>query len=910
MNKKINYLLLLVFLSNLLFAQNQSTNLFLPEKFLSFQTLVPVNDIENEGLVKQIGQKNLNDIVFNQVLAGKVNAYDLNYASNNFPYDLSVTDTFSVSEIYQNLTSYQLDQKPDMTQIKYYNFVEEWIFDADAFTFEKKVLAYQPVREFEFNGDDNEGVRHKIVFAVLNPENINLSSSAPVMQVKNEFFFEIPDRDLQKSYLAKDIEVLCYNGIFPESKQTPYWNSFVRGKIVNSVFDRILSNSIPVFDLKNGSYIPFATVKKSAGIKFDTVMVDIDYNDQFTEKIIQREFNPMEIKSMFFVEDWFINPVNLNFTKNVVGIVPFRSYYKNDQDTLLTKKSIGMIYFNNENKERIDLIYKQLTSENDFLACVDGVELFTNMGNQSKNQIFKALCEEKQQSLLDYLYKQNLEKEQLWTLYILSEKINKPADFNIYLNVDDDKLKYFASSFLSMSDTAAKAVDKTLYLKNAKSCLERLNHKEMNCEDIKTLESINEILNDATDINKIIASNDKLYLNCFAEYYYLKYWKNKENKNDNNKEKAKKLYTKLKDIDNNAITLTKCLDLNILTKDQILQISDTTMLKDFFSSRNNIPFSTDSIKAEFNQMLYLGCQKFLEIKYNPEYVKLLFQLAFSSNIKFDYQYMLQSDSKDVLFDYYQFIVSTDSKLIADAQPVFNKIIKNADVDNLWWMMYYQMVYYRWYSDAGNIAKITFDNAQTCLDQLLKINFKPEYKIVQYEMDVIKNSAPEPIAYFETKNTNELNAYAEYFSGGYSEYYTPPIRWTNENQFLINNMEIGLKLYEKLISINPADSIRRKASAVCFNLEAYYLQSGYYAKAMDIAPKIQKIDPTDERGVSAMILAYLYNNQYAKAEQLAKKNKDKPSVAFGTMGLLIGIDVEAVNSSQPNEDCNKILTLLK
>jgi hypothetical protein len=286
------------------------------------------------------------------------------------------------------------------------------------------------------------------------------------------------------------------------------------------------------------------------------------------------------------------------------------------------------------------------------------------------------------------------------------------------------------------------------------------------------------------------------------------------------------------------------------------------------------------------------------------------------NYKFDYQYMLKSNNQEVLCDYYSFVVSNYNnnnsveKYISNNQLVFNKFVEKADNEYLWIMMYRLMIEYRNNRENILVSKNMLENAQTCLNILIKSGQKPEYKVVQYEMDVVNNKVPDPLAFFETNNSKELQVYAEYFTGGYTEYYSPLTRWTNENQFAINYCETGLKLYEKLLVLNPADSIKRKASNVCFGLENSYILNKDYKKALEIAPRIQQLDAGNERGISGMTKAYLYNNQYNQAEQLVKKYKDKPSPQFGTYSSMIQADVEAINSYVPNEDCSKILTLLK
>jgi hypothetical protein len=130
-----------------------------------------------------------------------VKAYGIDIHDNLFPYDIKLNDTLSPNELVSELSAYQSDDKPNLGQIKFYNFVEEWIYDADAFAFEKKVIAYWPVREYLSREDEGDGkLRRKIAFTILNQENIKSSAMIPLMQVNTEFGFEFPDKYVPQAY--------------------------------------------------------------------------------------------------------------------------------------------------------------------------------------------------------------------------------------------------------------------------------------------------------------------------------------------------------------------------------------------------------------------------------------------------------------------------------------------------------------------------------------------------------------------------------------------------------------------------------------------------------------------------------------------------------------------------------------
>jgi len=424
MNTKTTFILILVLISIPLLSQNQSTNVFLTQKFLNYQTKVPVFGQGNQALIKQMGNKNINDIVFDKVLAGKVPVYKISGAYDLFPYDITVTDTITTIELIAELSTYQADNKPNIEQIKYYNFVEEWIFDADAFVFEKKVVAYQAVREYLVDNDGDEmQTRRKPVITILNPENINPSATKPLLQIKTEFKFDYPEDNMPDVYNYK-IEKLADEGILFEHRNAPYWNSMIRNKLVNSVFDRVLGNLIPVFDSNNGTYIPLSELKTRVGFGVDTILIEGE-EGQPIEKTIDRVFDPNSIKSMYLIENWFINPDNLNFRKEVEAIEPERYYLKNWDDTINSKQIVGRIYFDNENKERLEHIYNQLVKKGNTQNSMDGLELFTNMLSQSKNQNFKVLCKEKCTMLLNFIKKQGIDDVYIPKLDQLSKKINQ-----------------------------------------------------------------------------------------------------------------------------------------------------------------------------------------------------------------------------------------------------------------------------------------------------------------------------------------------------------------------------------------------------------------------------------------------------------------------------------------------------
>jgi hypothetical protein len=241
--------------------------------------------------------------------------------------------------------------------------------------------------------------------------------------MKTEFRFDYPEDHMADEYQFK-IEKLADEGIQLEHINAPCWNSTVRSQIVNSVFSKVLGNQVPAFDSETGQYIPLSELKSKAGFGVDTVIYEDVETGVPIKRAIERVFDPNSVKALYFIENWFINPDNLNFRKEVEAIEPERLYLKNPEDSVNSKLNIGRIYFDNENKERLELICNQLVKDTNTQNLVDGLELFVNMYTQSGNQSFKLFCKEKCTVLLNYIKKQSIDDVYIVKLVQLSKKLN------------------------------------------------------------------------------------------------------------------------------------------------------------------------------------------------------------------------------------------------------------------------------------------------------------------------------------------------------------------------------------------------------------------------------------------------------------------------------------------------------
>jgi hypothetical protein len=236
---------------------------------------------------------------------------------------------------------------PDTNEVKGLLFFDEWFFDEKAFTLIKKVLAYCPIRKYARNiYEEEDGWAFRkigyFVFPELKKRQLkkvekrmrHIARVKYEYPIENRHFFNKPDTEM---------------ALYTEDYDSPNWNSYARLKFRNLLINRALSGKSRVCDFNSKKALDLPEIKKRLGYTYEK-LVQVD-PETGKEKAIEYETDIIreDIKSVIFVEDWFIDYKSMRMKKEIIGIALVR-YYDNEEYTKKLKRIAFIIYFDKNKK--------------------------------------------------------------------------------------------------------------------------------------------------------------------------------------------------------------------------------------------------------------------------------------------------------------------------------------------------------------------------------------------------------------------------------------------------------------------------------------------------------------------------------------------------------------------------------
>ncbi len=221
----------------------------------------------------------------------------------------------------------------DKNELKGFIFYDQWIFDEFEFKLIKSVVAWSPVRVYqrEQDWDDNYDPLYRQIGFVINPDSFNEKEKATV-EKRLKLFMKV-----EYEFLLENQEILMYKNelsdVFSdkiEKENTPFWNSYSRSKLKNIIFNRVLSGKSDAYDFISGAKLSLDEIRKRSGERIDTILVTdpIDY-ELWNEILVKTEITSTmnQIKSVIFIEEWFIDQKTMYIKKVVRGVIPVRWQY-------------------------------------------------------------------------------------------------------------------------------------------------------------------------------------------------------------------------------------------------------------------------------------------------------------------------------------------------------------------------------------------------------------------------------------------------------------------------------------------------------------------------------------------------------------------------------------------------------
>ncbi len=220
---------------------------------------------------------------------------------------------------------------------------DNWNFNEKDFIFEKTTEAYAPVRRYYPMSDDYFEFRHKKVGHIV-PEPLKnerkrekeLKNAILVKQVK----YETP---IEKTTIALADESVY----FVENENAVFLNSFVGDKLRSIIFDAAISGRKPVYDFNTGARVMPSEIGERMGEKLvQTYDFDPETGDEIPimVKLLMVE---SEVKSLIFIEDWYLDTTDMHIFKEVIGVAPVRTYFRDgyESDMSMLVRSIPFVLY-------------------------------------------------------------------------------------------------------------------------------------------------------------------------------------------------------------------------------------------------------------------------------------------------------------------------------------------------------------------------------------------------------------------------------------------------------------------------------------------------------------------------------------------------------------------------------------
>ena len=285
---------------------------------LLLNNTVPVSQLFSlDSAVIPLWQKEISNSKLIEKLFKKINE------SGITAYDPSMEELvpFTKEDILRNMGT---ENSPDLSEIRSVFFNEEWFLDTtDEFIFEKNVISWEPVRYYKksMDADQSEMLKKKVC---------KLSQGNPTELLAKNVIYEFDIQDSLYPTFTKNIDA--------EKLTTILVNYALSGKVkLWSPMD------INVELTKN-------EVETKLGQVTDTIYIENPETGEIDTQVITFQIDPLEIKSIIFVEDWYYDPSTFAIKKVITGLGPVRHFYKSDNEKV---KSIVYMLYTGKDKTNI-----------------------------------------------------------------------------------------------------------------------------------------------------------------------------------------------------------------------------------------------------------------------------------------------------------------------------------------------------------------------------------------------------------------------------------------------------------------------------------------------------------------------------------------------------------------------------
>lgn len=254
----------------------------------------------------------------------------------------------------EEFTETIIQNKIDTTEINGIIFYDKWIFDENKFKMYKEVTAFSPVRNY-FRPDDLGKIMplYKLVaWFVFEPykNKKEMKNSVKRMKLISEVTYEyyINNVELEIYRINEDLMQGLQLEKNLKKQGCEYWTSYAKEKFKHLIIDDVISRKRKGFDFQTLKLLETEKCKKRIGIFTDSIYSPNIETGEFTVNTFERQLDYSEIKSFIFIENWYVDEITLRIKKEVLGVAPVRTYYKEDDYNSEKPQKIipFVVYFN------------------------------------------------------------------------------------------------------------------------------------------------------------------------------------------------------------------------------------------------------------------------------------------------------------------------------------------------------------------------------------------------------------------------------------------------------------------------------------------------------------------------------------------------------------------------------------
>ncbi|MBN2668823.1 MAG: hypothetical protein JXR60_06300 [Bacteroidales bacterium] len=190
--------------------------------------------------------------------------------------------------------------------IKSFYFIEDWFYNQSENKFTKEIISWSPVQLFYKESDNQE--ENKIAKRLLFDVRTGFTS-LPGKKIASDVMYGVTFSD----------ELMNYKG-------------FNYADAIKTILEPALSGKSFALDFSTSDTIPAKDVKFHLGFTVDSIEVINPTTEDYEFQIIERPFFYEDIKTLIFVEDWYLDESSMAIRKEVKYIAPVRHEQKQYED--------------------------------------------------------------------------------------------------------------------------------------------------------------------------------------------------------------------------------------------------------------------------------------------------------------------------------------------------------------------------------------------------------------------------------------------------------------------------------------------------------------------------------------------------------------------------------------------------